>query len=151
MQTNAQLASRQSMETLHQYSAKVLSVAGTVCELSLDEMTVQASIATHVLGIAPGQRVVVLGDRSGTGWLVTAAWPDPADQRAPLLAFEPATGTLRIRAARLDLVALAEVQLSCGEARIGLSLDGKAHIEGAEVLSAATGSNRIEGATIDLN
>lgn len=129
-------------------TAIVHSVAAPYCEIEIAGMVQQASIATHIPYLLPGQQVAVL--EAGTGWLVVAAWPQPGQVEQPLH-FDPATETLHIQAARLNLSALAKIELCCGEARIRLSLDGKAHIEGAEILSAAIGSNRIEGASIDLN
>ena len=43
------------------------------------------------------------------------------------------------------------IELRCGEAHVRITLDGKVHIEGNDIVSAAMCSNRIEGASIDLN
>jgi hypothetical protein len=65
--------------------------------------------------------------------------------------FDTQTKVLRIQASRLQLSAVAAIELQCGDACMRLTLDGKVHIEGADVLSSAVGPNRIEGASIDLN
>lgn len=132
-------------------AAKVMSFAGTSCAIDLDGIACSASVAPHILSLQAGQRVAVLDGGAGVGCLVIAAWPVDGKQAESPLFFDTATGTLHIQAARLNLSALATVELNCGEARIRLTLDGKAQIEGAEILSAAIGSNRIEGASIDLN
>ena len=131
--------------------AIVKSASGASCEVDMGGATYTCAIATHILGLAPGQRVAVLDGGPDTGCLVIAAWP-LQDSTADLpLHFDAATGTLRIQSARLNLGALASIELHCGEAQLRLTLDGKVHIEGKDIVSAAIGSNRIEGASIDLN
>lgn len=131
-------------------TATVKTVVGTTCNLDIGGVDYASDIATHVLSVLPGQRVAVLDAGPDVGYLVIAAWPLDSQKLAPLN-FDPATGTLHIQAAKLNLAALAAIELQCGEAILRLTLDGKVHIEGNEVLSAAVGSNRIEGASIDLN
>jgi len=131
--------------------AIVKSVTAPVCEIEVDGTTYPAAVATHIPYIVPGQQVAALDVGGHAGWLITAAWPVTDRHIEAPFAFDPATGTLRIQATRLDLAAVANIELSCGAARLCLSVDGKAQIEGKEVLSAAIGSNRIEGASIDLN
>lgn len=132
-------------------AATVTSFAGSRCVLDIDGSAVHAEVAPHLLALKAGQRVAVLDGGAQAPCLVIAAWPGAQATPDAPLSFDPATGTLHIQAARLNLSALATVELHCGEARIRLTLDGKAHIEGAEILSAAIGANRIEGASIDLN
>jgi len=130
-------------------AAAVLAVQGPACVLALQYGgPVTAAIATHIPGLQPGQRVLALPAEPG-GWLVIAAWP--ADGQGGPYRFDPATGTLHVEAARLQLAGLAQVELRCGDALVRLSLDGKVQILGAEVLSSAVGAHRIEGASIDLN
>ena len=130
-------------------TATVKSLTASACEIDIAGTVYPAAVATHVLQLAPGQQVALF-DGGEAGWLVIAAWP-LAGQAQPLLHYETATGTLNVHAARLTLSALAAIDLQCGDARLRLTLDGKAQIEGMEILSAATGSNRIEGGSIDLN
>ena len=132
-------------------AAIVKSVSGTSCEIDIDGTAYPCAIASHLLSVVPGQRVAVLDGGSDAGCLVIAAWPLDDGNVATPLRFDPASGTVHIQAARLNLGALSAIELQCGEARIRLSLDGRVQIEGNDVLSAAIGSNRIEGASIDLN
>jgi hypothetical protein len=140
-----------------QQAATVLAVQGPTCVLALGGQDVDpttptattiAAIATHIPGLQPGQQVLATQAEPG-GWLVIAAWP-MAGQPGPYR-FDPATGTLHVEAPRLQLAGVAQVELRCGDALVRLSLDGKVHILGAEVLSSAEGTHRIEGASIDLN
>ena len=126
-------------------------IAVPTCEIEVDGKTYPATIATHIPYIVPGQQVAALDVGGYAGWLIVAAWPATDRHIEAPFAFDPATGTLRIKATRLDLAAVVNIELSCGEARLSLSVDGKTQIEGKEILSAAVGSNRIEGASIDLN
>jgi hypothetical protein len=131
-----------------QHIASVASVDGVRCILEIGKTKQPALIATHLLELRPGQRVLALDD--GTeNWLVIAAWP--MDTMEPPYRFDMQTGTLHIQASRLQLSALGSIELCCGDATVKLSLDGKVRISGAEILSAAIGPNRIEGASIDLN
>lgn len=128
----------------------VTSVNASQCEVTIDRALHQAIIATHIPFLIPGQQVVLVDGGTQAGWLIIAAWPLPGQAEQPMQ-FNPASGTLSIQAARLNLSALAVIELSCGDAKIRLSIDGKVQIEGAEIVSAAIGPNRIEGASIDLN
>lgn len=144
---------RDGAAPLPQQAATVLAVQGHTCVLVLggtdmEPATSTATIATHIPGLQPGQRVLVTQAEPG-GWLVIAAWP-AAGQPGPYR-FDPATGTLHVEAPRLQLAGVVLVELRCGDALVRLSLDGKVQILGAEVLSAAVGTHRIEGASIDLN
>jgi hypothetical protein len=129
-------------------SGTVVSVNGSVCEFLLAGKTQSAAVATHVLCLQPGQRVMAV-QSSDDDWLIVAAWP-MAGSESPFQ-FDTQTKVLRIQASRLQLSAVAAIELQCGDACMRLTLDGKVHIEGADVLSSAVGSNRIEGASIDLN
>ena len=151
MLKNIQALSRQDqLLSASQCVGMVTSVNAPQCEVTIDGTSQQAIIATHIPFLLPGQQVALVDGGQQAGWLIVAAWPLPGQTEQPMQ-FNPATGTLSIQAARLNLSALAMIELSCGDAKIRLSLDGKAHIEGAEIVSAAIGSNRIEGASIDLN
>ncbi|MES2264689.1 MAG: hypothetical protein V4724_39830 [Pseudomonadota bacterium] len=138
-------------QAMSHIAATVRSVSGATCDIDIGGAPYRSAIATHILSVVPGQRVAVLDGGPGAGYLVIAAWPLDNQAADTPLNFDAATGTLHIQAARLNLAALAGIELQCGEARIRMTLDGKVQIEGNEVLSAAIGSNRIEGASIDLN
>jgi hypothetical protein len=138
-------------EAMRHVSGIVKSVSAASCEVDIDGASQACAIATHVLGVVPGQRVAVLDGGPDAGRLVIAAWPLDGANTAPPLRFDAATGTLHIESARLNVGALASIELHCGDAQLRLTLDGKVHIEGRDIVSAAIGSNRIEGASIDLN
>lgn len=112
------------------------------------DQPVPAAVATHVTALQPGQQVVVM-NVGADQWLVLAAMPLPGN--APPFSFDPATGTLRIDAPRLQLCALGTIELRCGDAVVALSMDGRVELRGQDILSSATGAHRIEGASIDLN
>ncbi|MGP3698891.1 hypothetical protein [Rhodobacter sp. NSM] len=52
---------------------------------------------------------------------------------------------------RVILEGEREVVLRCGSASITLSPDGRVTIRGTEILSRATGGNRVQGASVQLN
>lgn len=58
---------------------------------------------------------------------------------------------LRIRAEEIDFSAASKITLECGRASITLHRSGKVVVKGAELLSRASGTNRIRGGTIELN
>lgn len=136
----------------HGFTATVMSVQGSQCQIRLETPGVQplhtAVIATHIPMLQSGQRVWVIHP-APDAFLVTAAWPLP--DATPLYQFDEATGTLHIQAPRLTLSAIGQVNLSCGDAQVQLHIDGRAHIQGKDILSTAIGNNRIEGASIDFN
>lgn len=132
-------------------TATVRTVTKRVCEIAFDQQIHAAALATHIPCVLPGQKVVAFNGGDDLGWLIIAAWSSPSHPYESALDFDPASGTLHIHAARVSLSALAAVEISCGDARISLTLDGKATVEGNDVLSSALGSNRIEGGSIDLN
>ena len=53
--------------------------------------------------------------------------------------------------ASLVLEAEREIQLCCGKASVTLRADGKVIVRGSDLLSRASGANRIKGATVRLN
>lgn len=44
-----------------------------------------------------------------------------------------------------------EVTLVCGKSSITLSKDGRIHLRGAEIVSRASGANKIRGASVNIN
>jgi hypothetical protein len=152
MNANSTLqASPQSEPTALGYLlATIKSVSGNNCEVEIGGTRISAALATHIPYVQAGQRVAVLDGGQQAPCLVIAAWPLEGSDDLPLR-YDASNRTLHIKAARLEMSALAAIELSCGDARIRLSVDGKAQIEGKEIVSAAIGANKIEGATIDLN
>ena len=128
----------------------VLAVNGRECQVDCEGTVLRAVLAAHLPLVQPSQRVAVL-QVEGAQPLVLAAWPDEQSSAAPLFEHDAKTGTLSINAARLKLAGVASVELACGDARLSISLDGRVQILGNEIVSAAVGAHRIEGASIDLN
>ena len=58
---------------------------------------------------------------------------------------------LKIAAKEIIVEGTEEVSLRCGESSLILRKDGKAILKGREVLSRASRSNRIKGATVQIN
>lgn len=44
-----------------------------------------------------------------------------------------------------------KVSIRCGKARITLHADGRINVRGSEILSRATGANRVQGGSVNLN
>jgi hypothetical protein len=128
----------------------VLAVNGRECQVDCAGLVLNAVLAAHLPLVQPSQRVAVL-QVDGAAPLVMAAWPDEQSSAEPLFEHDAKTGTLSINAARLKLAGVASVELACGDARLSISLDGRVQILGNEIVSAAVGAHRIEGASIDLN
>jgi len=58
---------------------------------------------------------------------------------------------LRIDGKRLVIEADDEIELKCGQGSITIRKDGKIVVKGTNVLSHATGANRIRGGSVSLN
>jgi hypothetical protein len=58
---------------------------------------------------------------------------------------------VRVDGERLVLEAQQQIELRCGESSITLRKDGKILIKGAELVSRASRSNRIKGASVEIN
>lgn len=129
-----------------QFCATVARIEGNICHVQSPYGEMQAAVASHIPGLLPGQQVI-LGGNAASGYLVTAAWPHP--DLPPLMQIQD--GRLRIQATQVELEALQSLELVCGDARIQLNLAGQLSLHGQHILSAAVGSQRIEGGSIDLN
>lgn len=132
-------------------TATVVLVDEGKVEIEVTGQRYRAALATHVPGVIEGQRVLAVDADLGADWLIVAAWPVAGSALAPPVKFDAATGTLQVRAARIDLTAVASIELVCGETSIRLNVDGQVSINGNEIISSALGAHRIEGASIDIN
>lgn len=133
------------------HTATVALVEAGKIEIEMTGQRYRAALATHVPNVIEGQRVLAIDASSESGWLIVAAWPVEGNPLTQPVKFDPVTGTLQIRAARIDLAAVASIELVCGETHIRLNVDGQVSISGNEILSSALGAHRIEGASIDMN
>lgn len=101
-----------------------------------------AAAPPEPLETAVGRDVVLLfqdGDPARpivTGWVETAT---------------PSVREVRVDGKRLRLSAETELVLSCGEASITLTADGRVLIRGRGVLSHAKEQNRIRGGQVKIN
>lgn len=80
-----------------------------------------------------------------------------ADQSLPIIAGvirDKADNSRSIRSTRREqllLEAKKELTLVCGQSSITLRSDGRVIVKGAELLSRASGTNKIRGATVKIN
>lgn len=94
---------------------------------------------------APARSLVPLGDT-------------PAGTELAITALDGAPGTMLIlgcldapRPDRAVFEAGRELVLRCGNASVTLGADGKLTLRGTQVLSRASGANRVQGASVQLN
>lgn len=136
--------------------------SGGAAIVEIEGQAMPAEIATHLPWPVPGQRVAVLLDADAPA-LVVAAHPlrDAAATATALgqdggieaagVGFDPATGTLRIHAQRLDLTALGSIEIRCGDSVLRFNAQGSVVLEAQAITQSSIGPYRIEGASIDLN
>lgn len=128
--------------------------------VEIDGQAIPAAIATHLPWPVPGQRVAILQDVEAPA-LVLAVYPlrdvaatshgDTGGIQSAGVGFDPATGTLRIHAQRLDLTALGSVEIRCGDSVLRFNAQGSVVLEAQAITQSSIGPYRIEGASIDLN
>jgi hypothetical protein len=134
--------------------------SGGAAIVEIEGQAMPAEIATHLPWPVPGQRVAVLLDADAPA-LVVAAYPlrdaaatapgQDGGVEAAGVGFDPATGTLRIHAQRLDLTALGSVEIRCGDSVLRFNAQGSVVLEAQAITQSSIGPYRIEGASIDLN
>lgn len=140
---------------------KILRIdSGGAAIVEIDGQAIPAEIAAHLPWPVPGQRVAILQDAEAPA-LVLAAYPlrnaaaaSPGQDggiEAAGVGFDPATGTLRIHAQRLDLTALGSVEIRCGDSVLRFNAQGSVVLEAQAITQSSIGPYRIEGASIDLN
>ena len=83
---------------------------------------------------------------------VAVAWLD-GDPPQPLILglIQPAPSLAEADGKRVVIEGDREVVLRCGRASITLRPDGSITIRGGQILSRADGSNRVQGASVQLN
>ena len=148
---------------------------GRVAAKAPPALNTQALLLGELIGWRQGQPVVrhpgvpedgvlarVLGNPLPPG-LPPPALPCPAmlfledgDPLRPVLmglvhAALPAQGTLVLEMDRIVLQGHSEVQLRCGQASVTMRADGKVVIKGSELVSRASATNKIRGATVQIN
>ena len=99
--------------------------------------------------------VSVGSDDVGRSAMVTFLQGDVAQPVITGLFVDPSTSPrareVKLNAESLQFAAASKITLTCGKASITLSRDGKIVVQGARLLSRASGVNRIRGGTITLN
>lgn len=139
-------------ETFQIHLGEVIGCDGLHWRVQTSSGPLSALLATHVPGVVPGQQVVLQCPPKGlpVAALIVAAYPLGRGQ-APVLDYQAASDTLKISATRLELNGLDAVTLRCGEASIQLNLNGELSCQADRILSAAWGTHRIEGASVEIN
>jgi hypothetical protein len=102
-----------------------------------------------------GKRVALQFERGDVNRpIVTGVLKDPADMETataelPNVAATPMQAILDGKV--IALTALEQLTLQCGKASITLDSNGHVEIRGIQILSRATGQNRIKGSSVSLN
>jgi hypothetical protein len=141
-----------------------------VLETARDPQPRHGSYAASIVGFDPEGRPQVEVDGAAVMALATVpVSPDDlgqpvmisfleGDPRRPVITglFQqprpaPRRRHVKLRAEQLDLEAASQITLTCGKASITLHRDGKVVVKGTQLLSRASGVNRIRGGTIELN
>ncbi|MDA8522175.1 hypothetical protein [Acidovorax sp. NCPPB 4044] len=116
---------------------------------------IRATLASQVPGVVAGQPVLAaLGsgaDAAELPALIVAAWPVPGSPVCPPWQFDRTTGSLALEVAQIDMAAVNQVVLRCGDARTQFTKDGAIETRAHQITSAAVETHRIEGGSIELN
>jgi len=133
----------------------VLSGEAASCEASSVVRFSSAAAASEAL---LGRTVLVLVNRRAQpvilGAVTQRLWDDrdaslPAEARGKLPAGHPLSVQLDKR--RLNLEASEEIRLTCGKSSLVLRQDGTVIVRGVKIVSRASQSNKIRGATVEIN
>lgn len=119
----------------------MVQVASAAC--SLGDLTPGAPVAVVFIDGDP-ERPLIIGAVSfpPAGFL---PWEMPGSDT------EPAPVDVELSGEELHLSAEKKLTLTCGKASITLTESGKVIIRGTHLLSRASGANRIQGGSIELN
>jgi len=133
----------------------VLSGEAASCEASSLVRFSSAAAASEAL---LGRTVLVLLNRQAQpvilGAVTQRLWDEqdasvPAEARGKLPAGHPLS--VQLDKQRLNLEASEEIRLTCGKSSLLLRRDGTVIVRGVRVVSRASQSNKIRGATVDIN
>lgn len=116
---------------------------GEALRVILCGQTEALSVGGHFSDVPPlqgGDKVALLA--SAEGPLVIGRLRGPGESPPPLL---------QDREGRLLIAAGEGICLQAGESRIELDADGRIRLDGREIASIATGCQRLQGSTIELN
>ena len=133
----------------------VLSGEAASCEASSLVRFSSAAAASEAL---LGRTVLVLLNRQAQpvilGAVTQRLWDEqdasvPAEARGKLPAGHPLS--VQLDKQRLNLEASEEIRLTCGKSLLLLRRDGTVIVRGVKIVSRASQSNKIRGATVDIN
>lgn len=96
---------------------------------------------------SPAGRPVILGIVADRLW--DSESPDQAEAQVDLPA--GATRSVQVDKRRLDLEASEEIRLTCGKSSLLLRRDGTVIVKGVTITSRASQTNKIRGATVNIN
>lgn len=123
--------------------------ASAVVRLSADREEVLARLPQHIgrpwvaAALEKGPLEVALAKTDAGRWVVWGLFPGPehADVEAEV----------EIRGSTVHVHARQSVELACGPTRVSLKGDGEVRVRGKEILSRASGVNRIKGGAVRIN
>jgi hypothetical protein len=123
--------------------------ASAVVRLAADGEEVFARLPQHVgrawvaAALERGPLEVALARTDAERWVVWCLFPGPehADVEAEV----------EIRGSTVHVHARRSVELACGPTRVSLKEDGEVRVRGKEILSRASGVNRIKGGAVRIN
>jgi len=103
---------------------------------------------TVLVFLNPGLHPVIIGP------VAQRLWDNPdaeatSEARALLPAGEPVAVNVDKR--RIDLEASEEIRLTCGKSSLLLRRDGTVIVRGVKIVSRASESNKLRGATVSIN
>lgn len=113
------------------------------------DAAIPSRATVDVSGVQPGDEVTLIFDRGQTDApIVVGILSQP---RLPLRQVSTNALQATLDDERLELTADREIVLRCGKASITLTKAGKILIRGAYVLTRSSGTNRVKGATVEIN
>lgn len=102
-------------------------------------------------GVLPGQ-LVLLALPPGHAALVVGVYPDEANPEShTAVRYEASTDTLVLKATNVRIEGAQNLTLSTGASQLQLDAQGHFEATAQSILQSASGSYRLEGATVDIN
>ncbi len=114
--------------------------------------TVQAwSSAWLGASVLPGQ-LVLLAMPQGHAALVVGVYPDQAEPGVQAaMRYDAGSDTLVLKASHVRVEGAQSLTLSSGASQLQMDAQGHLQATAQSILQSATGSYRLEGATVDIN
>ena len=121
--------------------------AASVLRFSSARAAADALLGRTVIVALEGAAPVILGVVAQRLWDTGEGAGEEAVVSLPAASAMP----LPVGQQRLDLEASDEIRLSCGKSSLVLRRDGTVIVRGVKIVSRASQSNKIRGATVSLN